>query len=132
MFGTLIIQLPGEHKGGELVIYNNDSTKSIHDFGAKSGKSEFSIQFAAHYADVEHEILEVKSGYRIALIYSLCWVNGNGCYETKNKGSVEKMISCLSDLSNAKYSLAFSLDYQYTPSSIMQNGINCLKGIFKR
>jgi hypothetical protein len=90
MFGILIIQLPSNHSGGELVIYNNDSTTSIHDFGVKSGKAQYSINYAAHYADVEHEILEEKSGYRIALIYSLCWINENGYCESKNKGSVEK------------------------------------------
>jgi hypothetical protein len=130
MFGTLIIQLPSNHKGGELVIYNNDSTTSIHDFGVKSGKAQYSINYAAHYADVEHEILEVKSGYRIALIYSLCWINENGYCESKNKGSVEKMVTCLNELSKFKYSIGFMLDFQYTPASITQNGINALKGFF--
>ena len=77
MFATLIIQLPSVHKGGELVVYeNNGRSKKVIDFGQKENKNEFSMYFAAHYADLEHELLEVKSGYRLALVYSLCWVNG--------------------------------------------------------
>ena len=120
--------MPSNHKGGELVIYNNDSTRSIHDFGVFKDKAQYSIHYAAHYADVEHEILEVKSGYRIALIYSLCWINGNGFCETKNKGSVEKMANCLNELSKFKYSIGFMLDYKYKPASITQFGINVLTG----
>lgn len=77
MFGTLVVQLPSLHTGGELVVY--DSTKrfkKVIDFGQKTGKNQYMIHFAAHYADLEHELLEVKSGYRIALVYSLCWVHG--------------------------------------------------------
>ena len=57
MFWTLIIQLPNIHEGSELVIHKNDSITLVHDFGGK--KSLYSIHFAAHYADVDHEILKV-------------------------------------------------------------------------
>jgi hypothetical protein len=78
MFGTLIIQLPSRHVGGELVVHESDglSSKTV-DFGQKERKNEFSIYFAAHYADLEHEVLTLKSGFRLALVYSLCWLNGN-------------------------------------------------------
>lgn len=77
MFGTLIIQLPSRHAGGELVVHENNGTKNVIDFGQKEGNNEYSIYFAAHYADLEHELLEVRFGYRIALVYSLCWLHGN-------------------------------------------------------
>ena len=77
MFGTLIIQPPSTHTGGELVVYENDDRSNrVIDFGQKKGKSESSVHFAAHYADLEHELLQVKSGYRLVLVYSLCWVKG--------------------------------------------------------
>lgn len=77
MFGTLVIQLPSKYTGGELIVYHNtNGTKKCIDFGQKAGKNEFSIYFAAHYADLEHELLEVKSGYRLVLVYSLCWRHG--------------------------------------------------------
>ena len=77
MFGTLIIQPPSTHTGGELVVYEaNGMSNKVIDFGQKENKSKSSVQFAAHYADLEHELLEVKSGYRLALVYSLCWIRG--------------------------------------------------------
>ena len=30
------------------------------------------MHFTAHYADLEHEIKPVTSGYRLAFVYSLC------------------------------------------------------------
>lgn len=77
MFGTLIIQPPSTHTGGELVVYeNNDRSQRVVDFGQQSDKSKSCVHFAAHYADLEHELREVTSGYRLALVYSLCWANG--------------------------------------------------------
>jgi hypothetical protein len=77
MFATLVLQLPSIYTGGNLVVYHGtDGSKKCIDFGQKQGKSQFSIYFAAHYADLEHELLEITSGYRVALVYSLCWKNG--------------------------------------------------------
>ena len=130
MFGTLIIQLPSDHEGGELVIYNKDSTKSIHDFGNKTCKSPYSVHFAAHFADFEHEILKIKSGYRLTLVYSLCWPNGNNQFNNKNEDSNDElMITCLEYLNEKDYKLAFLLDHEYTDSSLSQNEIKALKGI---
>jgi hypothetical protein len=134
MFGTLIIQLPSDHEGGELVIYNNDNTTSVHDFGVKKGTAPYSIQFAAHFADVEHEIKEVKKSYRVALIYSLCWVsNGNGNDKSiNNRDKVSVMEHCLDNLnSSAECKLAFLLDHEYTHNSLHENGIKALKGTLK-
>ena len=130
MFGTLIVQLPSYHEGGELVIYNNDNSRSVHDFGVKCGRNPYSIYFAAHYADVEHEILEVKNGYRIALIYSLCWLDGkNTSTSVDNKELVDKMIGCLNHLNDKNYRLAFLLDHQYTHASFSERGFKALKEI---
>ena len=77
MFGTLIIQPPSLHTGGELVVYEqNGRTHKRIDFGQSDGTSAGAHHFAAHYADLEHELLEVTSGYRLALVYSLCWAKG--------------------------------------------------------
>jgi len=70
MFATLIVQLPSRHTGGELIVSHGGNTVTC-DFGQSSGKSPFSCFFAAHYADVEHEVTPITSGYRLALVYSL-------------------------------------------------------------
>ena len=77
IFGTLIIQPPSSHTGGELVVYEaNGKSKKVIDFGQKEKKSKFSVQFTAHNADLQHELLEVKSGYRLTLVYSLYLIRG--------------------------------------------------------
>lgn len=77
VFATLVIQLPSRGKGGELVVHENENrSKRVADFGQKEGQSAFSCHFAAYYADLENEFLNVKNGYRLALVYSLCWLNG--------------------------------------------------------
>ena len=63
----------------------------------------YSIHFAAHYADVEHEILKVKNGYRLALVYSLCWVDGNGNYKLNSSESTYTLSLCLRSLTDKNY-----------------------------
>lgn len=67
MVATLVITLPSAHEGGELVVRHEGQEATI-DLAAKS---KFETQFAAFYADCEHEIRPVTSGFRLALVYNL-------------------------------------------------------------
>lgn len=42
------------------------------------GSHKNQISWAAFYSDCEHEVLEVKSGYRLTLTYNLYAVRGGG------------------------------------------------------
>lgn len=64
MFGTLVIALPSEHEGGEIVLKHCGQTKIF-----KSSQHEAS--WACWYSDVSHQILPVKSGYRWVLTFNL-------------------------------------------------------------
>lgn len=81
MFGTLVIQLPSKYTGGKLVVRHNNRTENV-DFST-SGKREnyFSTFYTAFYCDCEHEVLPVKSGYRMCLVYNL---KSAGPLETKS------------------------------------------------
>lgn len=129
MFGTLVLQLPSVHEGGELVIYNPDGSKTVHDFGKSTGRAPYAVHFAAHYADAEHEVLTVKSGYRLALIYSLCWTSGNGDCLPCELNSVNEMAQALGAFTKSKNLFGMMLEHKYTPASFKQNGIKALKGI---
>jgi len=67
MFGSLVVVLPTAHEGGTLFLRD----------GGKECKFETdtvtpsSISYVAFFGDVEHEIGEVKSGYRVTLTYNL-------------------------------------------------------------
>lgn len=67
MVATLVIALPAAHTGGELVV-RHEGREQIVDF---SSLGSFQTQFAAFYADCEHEIRPVTSGFRLALVYNL-------------------------------------------------------------
>ena len=66
MFGTLVIQLPSDYKGGQLVVHHQGEKKTF-DFSDKG----WVTYYAAFYADCQHEISEVTEGYRLCLIYNL-------------------------------------------------------------
>jgi predicted 2-oxoglutarate/Fe(II)-dependent dioxygenase YbiX len=68
MFGTLVVCLPSRHEGGELIVRHDGQTETI-DFSKK--ESQFKTQYAAFYADCEHEIKPITSGYRVCLVYKV-------------------------------------------------------------
>ena len=70
MFGTLIVQLPSEFTGGDLVVRHAD--KGVVVKMSQEGSSSYCV-IAAHYIGCEHEITKVETGYRLALVYSLYW-----------------------------------------------------------
>ena len=67
MFGTLVVALPSEHSGGDLVIRHAGRETTI----ALSGADFAELGFAAFYADCEHEIRPITAGHRICLVYNL-------------------------------------------------------------
>jgi hypothetical protein len=72
MFGSLVLVLPAEHKGGELVLR---SKKDEFVFDAASILSDRlnHIAYVAFYSDVDHEVREVLEGHRVTITYNLYW-----------------------------------------------------------
>jgi hypothetical protein len=68
MFGTLIIALPSAHEGGRLLVRHGGREVAV-DFSGQQGLRQF--QSAAFFADCEHEVEPVRSGYRCCLVYNL-------------------------------------------------------------
>ncbi len=68
MFGTLIIALPSAHQGGSLFIRHGGREVEV-DFSHKEYLHDF--QYTAFFADCEHEVKPVRSGYRCCLVYNL-------------------------------------------------------------
>ena len=68
MFGTLIVALPSAHEGGRLFIRHGGQEIEV-DFSREEHRHEF--QHAAFFADCEHEVEPVRSGYRCCLVYNL-------------------------------------------------------------
>lgn len=68
MFGSLIIALPSAHQGGRLLI-RHDGREIEVDFSREQHRHDF--QYAAFFADCEHEVEPVQSGFRCCLAYNL-------------------------------------------------------------
>jgi hypothetical protein len=81
MFGTLLINLPVAHEGGELVVYapySNNPDRDSNDSVAQSPDAELKqrdsytttwgaedvLSWIAFFSDCPHEVLPVKSGNR--------------------------------------------------------------------
>ena len=71
MFATLVINLPSEHEGGELIVIHGGQSKSY----SFADGDNFHPGFVAFYADCYHEVKPITAGYRICLIYNLAITN---------------------------------------------------------
>ncbi len=67
MFATLVIVLPSEYQGGELVVRHQQEAVTL-DLHCEDAAE---IGYAAFYADCVHEVLPVTQGCRLTLIYNL-------------------------------------------------------------
>ncbi|KAJ8569204.1 hypothetical protein ON010_g6058 [Phytophthora cinnamomi] len=62
MVATLVVQLPSEHEGGDLVVYQGGKDVQRHDFGKGEGSAAFLSHYAVHYADAEHSLEKKHRG----------------------------------------------------------------------
>ena len=132
MFATLIVVLPSQHDGGELLIRHRDQQVRLELGGTKLSE----ISFAAFYADCVHEILPITAGYRLALVYNLIR-QGKGKppqapnYDTEQtrlatllqQWCTTKHQSDIDDTSPEK--LIYPLEHVYTPAEL---SFDALKG----
>ncbi|WP_171016108.1 2OG-Fe(II) oxygenase [Ramlibacter sp. 2FC] len=128
MFGTLLLQLPSPHAGGELRIRHGSRETRI-DLSA----TDFSeLGFAAFYADCEHEVRPVESGHRVCLVFNL--VRGAArktpparapSYEAE-VAQAARLIGAAFAAEGAPCKLAWLLAHQYSQAEL---GFGALKGV---
>ncbi|MEM1122791.1 MAG: 2OG-Fe(II) oxygenase [Bacteroidota bacterium] len=116
MFATLIISLPSEHTGGELVIQFEGQEEVIDFSGATSN---YKLPYVAFYADCEHEVKPVTSGYRVNLVYNLVQKKGNAIRSPKFTDQVDELTGLIRSLETSfeHRPKAILLGHQYTPTN---------------
>jgi hypothetical protein len=123
MFGTLVVGLPSKHTGGELVV-NFEGKEEVVNFAVDSG--DYKINYAAFYADCDHEIKPVTSGYRICLVYNLIQQKSGKKIQLEPQESyVEKLTELLIKQErpdNTKPCIVL-LGHQYTPENFSIEGL---------
>ena len=135
MFATLIVVLPSQHDGGELLIRHRDQQVRLELGGTKLSE----ISFAAFYADCIHEILPITAGYRLALVYNLIRQGKSKPPQAPNYDAEQTHLATLlqqwcatkrqSDIDDADdgspEKLIYPLEHVYTPAEL---SFDALKG----
>ena len=117
MFGTLIIALPSAHDGGTLRVRHGGEEVAV-DFSNEEKRRQF--QHAAFFADCEHEVEPVRSGYRCCVVYNLRLDRGDP--QALNQATSEQakhLAKPLADLKRERADklTAVLLDHDYTEAN---------------
>jgi hypothetical protein len=127
MFARLVVQLPSRYTGGAFIVTHGGESKKF-ELGS-GGDAACGCHFVAHYADCEHEIHKVESGFRLVLVYSLCYTGGKSKpTATDIMADRNKLKSILTRLPREDRLFLLPLDQQYTPASLDLFGFKALKG----
>ena len=123
MVGTLVVTLPSSYAGGELMVGHNEEWKAYR--GSKTA-----LSLVAFYADCRHEVLKVKSGYRITLTYNLL-LHGDTSRPAGDDGTVAELADLLREhfgtpvpryyggpAADPPNRLVYLLDHEYTPRGL--------------
>jgi len=127
MVATLVIVLPSSFQGGELVVRHEGQEQTI-DFSG-SDNNQFRIQFAAFYADCEHELRPLRAGDRLCLVYNLTLARGKKAIAAPRTSEfVEPISQLLRDWAkgDTPRKLAVTLEHQYTQEGLTWDA---LKGV---
>ena len=89
MVGTLVVSLPSQHSGGELVIEHAGRRTSYRASGER-------LTFAGFYADCRHEVKPVTRGYRISLTMNLLAERTRPA-DTGDAGPAADLAHCLAE-----------------------------------
>ncbi|KAF7760090.1 hypothetical protein Agabi119p4_10766 [Agaricus bisporus var. burnettii] len=71
MFGSLVVILPFEHKGGKLVLRHRGREHAFDGYATLQEASVPSAAYIAFYSDIEHEVSSVESGNRVTITYNM-------------------------------------------------------------
>jgi 2OG-Fe(II) oxygenase superfamily len=127
MVATLVVVLPCEFSGGELIVRHEGEEKVI-DFA--NSDARFRPQFAAFYADCEHEVKPLASGHRLCLVYNLTVGKSTAVAGASRQSEhVDRLAMLFADwckLGREQDKLAITLEHEYTEDGLRWN---TLKGV---
>lgn len=128
MVATLVIGLPSVHEGGELIVSHEGSQHEFTFSGAASGHE---LSYAAFYADCEHEVRPVRSGYRLCLVYNVTLARSRGkrgVTAPTSSTAIDELHGVLDAWRRQpnEEKLAVTLEHQYTQDGLR---LDTLKGV---
>ncbi len=128
MVATLVVVLPSAHEGGALIVSHDGHQHEITFSGAALGHE---LSYAAFYADCQHEVRPLESGYRLCLTYNVTLAKSRGrkgVTAPSYEPVVDKISSLLVDWRNSPdtQKLAVPFDHRYTRDGL---SLDALKGV---
>ncbi|KAA1472276.1 hypothetical protein DENSPDRAFT_171272 [Dentipellis sp. KUC8613] len=77
MFGSLVLVFPTSHKGGALVLREDEQEWTFDSALALSHSADDtpSVGYVSFFSDVEHEVLRVESGHRVTITFNLYYAD---------------------------------------------------------
>jgi hypothetical protein len=136
MFGTLVISLPSEHEGGTLII-RHAGREVRHELRAEEPSE---VRYAGFYADCEHEVLPITSGYRVCLIYNLVQrvAKSDKLTAPDHREAVTTIANSLRSWAaqpEMPAKCVYLLEHQYTEAGLsfaaLKNGDSALAGVLR-
>ena len=125
MFATLVIVLPCDFQGGELVIRHKDEEAKL----KLRPEDPAEAAFAAFYADCRHEVLPVTAGHRLTLIYNLIRDAGQAPPLAPDFSALqqraESLLRAWADADEGPDKLIYPLHHAYTQAEL---AFDTLKG----
>ncbi|MBL8470448.1 MAG: 2OG-Fe(II) oxygenase [Rhodocyclaceae bacterium] len=91
MFATLSMVLPSAHSGGELLVRHAGREVCL-DLSTAEPPD---ITYAAFYADCQHELRPLRSGWRIALVFNLLRVGAGRLPQAPSHAEQEDALAAL-------------------------------------
>lgn len=128
MIATLVVGLPAQHEGGELIVRHEGREYEVVFAGAASGHE---LSYAAFYADCQHEVLPVRSGYRLCLTYNVTLAASRSkkwLTAPRYGATIERLTDSLDQWKElgSPQKLAVILDHRYTQKGLI---LENLKGV---
>ena len=117
MFGTMVVTLPSKYVGGDLIVKFEGEEENI-DFSQASADNKLCTY--AFYADCEHEIKPLISGYRVCLVYNLLQKqSGKVIPSPSATGHISRLARSLSRQikQDSSKPVIVLLGHQYTPEN---------------
>ena len=123
MFATLVITLPCDYEGGELVV-RHKGEEMCFDLHAEAMDH---VGFAAFFADCKHEVRPVTAGYRLTLIYNLIRTSTGSLPKPADYSRVQQQASKLLHAwvkakqqgdEDLPEKLIYPLEHAYSPAEI--------------
>lgn len=117
MFATLVVSLPSPHEGGTLGVTHDGESRRI-ELGGSDAR--FQVRYAAFYADCQHEVLPVRSGFRICAIYNLSIARKRQPVAPRSTTAVATAARLLAALFEdaSRDKVAIALKHQYSEAAL--------------